>query len=232
MKAKMKIKLTVDLLMTLVLLCLMAYQIVGETLHEWFGAGMLVLFILHTALNLKWYGNLFKGRYTVLRVIATILNLAVLAAILCLGYSGVVLSRHLFAFLPIRGGMALARVLHLAASYWGFLLMGLHLGLHWGMIAGMMKKALRVTGGNAAAGFVSRLAVLGAAAYGVYAFITEKIADNLFLRTQFVFFDYEASAVEVFGKYIAMLVLFMAVAYYGARLLRRFTKAGKEVPEA
>ncbi|NLC79509.1 MAG: hypothetical protein GX683_07285, partial [Ruminococcaceae bacterium] len=111
MKPKMKIKMIIDLLMSILLLCLMAYQIVGEVLHEWLGAGMLVLFIIHTILNLNWYGNLFKGKYTALRIIGTFLNFAVLAAILCLGYSGIVMSRHLFAFLPFSGGMALARVM-------------------------------------------------------------------------------------------------------------------------
>ena len=52
MKPKSKIKLAVDLLMTLVLLFLMGYQLWGDTAHEWAGAGMLVLFIGHHLLNL------------------------------------------------------------------------------------------------------------------------------------------------------------------------------------
>lgn len=72
-----------------------------------------------------------------MRALGSVLNFAVLAAILSLGYSGIVMSRHLFAFLPIRKGMALARVMHLSGSYWGFVLMSLHLGLHWGMVIGI-----------------------------------------------------------------------------------------------
>lgn len=55
MKTKMKIKILIDFLMTISLLFLMAYQITGQNLHEWLGAGMLVLFIIHNILNLKWY---------------------------------------------------------------------------------------------------------------------------------------------------------------------------------
>lgn len=231
MKPKMKIKMIIDLLMSILLLCLMAYQIVGEVLHEWLGAGMLVLFIIHTILNLNWYGNLFKGKYTALRIIGTFLNFAVLAAILCLGYSGIVMSRHLFAFLPFSGGMALARVMHLAASYWGFVLMSLHLGLHWGMIMGIARKAFHITGRNPAVSVISKLAVLGVSAYGVYAFIMERIADNLLLRTQFVFFDYEASAATVFGKHIAMMALFIAVAYYGTKLIKTARNKATEVTD-
>ena len=224
MKPKMKIKLIIDLLMSLLLLCLMAYQIVGDVLHEWCGAAMLVLFIVHTVLNLKWYGNLFKGKYTGLRIIETVLNFAVLTSILCLGYSGIVMSRYLFVFLPINRGMALARVMHLAASYWGFVLMSLHLGLHWSMIMGMMRKVFHITTSNLAIKLVLRISTLLISAYGVYAFITEKIIDNLFLQTHFVFFDYEASAVTVFCKYIAMIVLFMAIAYYSTGFIRKIKK--------
>ena len=42
MKPKAKIKLAVDLLMTVLLLFLMGYQLWGDAAHEWAGAGMLV----------------------------------------------------------------------------------------------------------------------------------------------------------------------------------------------
>ena len=136
---KPKIKAAIDLSMTVVLLLLMAYQIVGQELHEWFGAGMLVLFIAHNVLNIKWYGALFKGKYKPLRIFGTVLDLAVLAAIIMLGYSGIVMSRHLFAFLNITKGMATARSMHLCISYWGFVLMSIHLGYHWGMVTGVFR---------------------------------------------------------------------------------------------
>ena len=62
-KTKQKIKMGIDVLMTVLLLGLMACQVTGQLFHEWFGAGMLVLFIAHNILNIRWYGNLFKGKY-------------------------------------------------------------------------------------------------------------------------------------------------------------------------
>ncbi len=74
-----------------------------------------------------------------MRIMQTIVNLGVLTTMLCLGFSGIVLSRYVFSF--VQGGpMATARTMHLAASYWGFVLMGLHAGLHWRMILGMARK--------------------------------------------------------------------------------------------
>ena len=55
MKPKAKVKIAVDALMTLGMLFLMGYQFWGDVAHEWAGAGMFVLFILHHALNGGWY---------------------------------------------------------------------------------------------------------------------------------------------------------------------------------
>lgn len=198
--------------MSVLLILLMAYQVVGEDLHEWFGAAMLVLFIAHNILNRKWYKNLFHGKYKPVRILGTILNFALLAAILSLGYSGVVLSRHLFAFLPINRGMALARVMHLSGSYWGFVLMGLHLGLHWGMVCGMFRKL--TSGKKPAFPWLLRLAGLAAAGYGAYCFIQEDLFAYMFLQTEFAFFDFEKNAVLVFAEYIAMLGMWVCIGFY------------------
>lgn len=140
MKGKARLKWTLDAGMTTALLLLMGYQFWGETAHEWIGAGMFVLFTVHQILNLSWYRNLVRGRRTPMRIFQIAINFLTLIAMLMLIYSGIILSRHVFAFLPIRGGMALARRLHILGSYWGFLLMGLHLGLHWSMILNMARK--------------------------------------------------------------------------------------------
>ena len=50
---KSKIKIATDILMTAALLLLMAYQIVGDTLHEWFGAGILSVSIFCCAAAVK-----------------------------------------------------------------------------------------------------------------------------------------------------------------------------------
>ena len=72
------IKRIVDVCMTVLLLCLMAYQVTGEALHEWIGIGMTVLVIIHQLLNRKWYGALFKGKYNPYRIITTVVNIALL----------------------------------------------------------------------------------------------------------------------------------------------------------
>lgn len=41
-------------------------------------------------------------------------------------------------------GMSLARRLHILGSYWGFLLMSIHLGLHWNMVIGIVKREFKI----------------------------------------------------------------------------------------
>ena len=64
-------KRTVDAAMTILLLCLMAYQVTGEAAHEWIGMSMTALVIVHQILNRKWYGSLLKGKYNAYRILST-----------------------------------------------------------------------------------------------------------------------------------------------------------------
>lgn len=224
---KLKIKIGIDLLMTVLLLLLMSYQITGQELHEWFGAGMLVLFLLHNILNIRWYGSLFKGKYTLLRTMQTLINISVLISMLCLGFSGIVLSRHIFAGLPIHGPMATARTMHLAASYWGFVLMSIHLGMHWGMIVGMFRRLLKGRKLPNVSVWGLRLAAIVIAGYGLVCFIQKDIASYMFLKNQFVFFDFEQSAVSVFAGYITMMGLWVFIGFYTVKGLRKITSQSR-----
>lgn len=217
MKLKMKIKMGIDFLMTVLLLCLMAYQITGEKLHEWLGAGMLILFLVHNMLNLRWYRNLFKRKYKLFHIVQAIVNFSVLISMLCLGYSGIVMSRHVFANLPIHGPMATARMMHMAASYWGFVLMSIHLGMHWGMIQGMFRRFLR--GRKLSSVFVwgLRLAAVVVAGYGLLCFVQKDIVSYMLLRNPFVFFDFEQSALSVFIEYIAMMGFWVFAGFYAVK---------------
>ena len=68
MKRKTFLKIVVDIGMTVMLLFLMTYELIGAAAHEWLGMGMFVLFINHHILNRKWSQCVFKGRYTLFRI--------------------------------------------------------------------------------------------------------------------------------------------------------------------
>ena len=106
-KPKALWKMAVDLAMTVLLFCLMAYLLVGETAHEWLGVAMFGLFLLHHGLNGHWHHNLAKGRYTPLRVFQTVVDVLILLAMAGLMVSGVILSRVGSASFPFQGAWAL-----------------------------------------------------------------------------------------------------------------------------
>lgn len=229
MKVKPKLKWILDILMTTALLFLMGYQFWGEAAHEWIGAGMFVLFIGHQVCNLNWYKRLFRGKYTPMRVFQMAINLLTLATMLMQIYSGIILSRHVFTFLPIQGGMALARRLHILGSYWGFLFMSLHLGLHWGMILNVAAKIRNMgKAGRSKAAAVPFLAGLAVAAYGLVVFIKRDFLDYMLLKSEFVFMDYEESKFLFFMDYLALMGLCVFLSYYGAKLLKGIGRKRKE----
>lgn len=199
--------------MTVLLLFLMSYQITGQKLHEWLGAGMLVLFILHNILNRKWYQNLFRGKYRMIRIIQTIINFSIFLSMLCLGFSGVVMSRYVFAAFSIHGPMATARSMHMAASYWGFVLMGIHLGLHWGVLTGIFRNFLRRKKQSGIFMWALRLMAVLIAGYGVKCFAEKDIVSYMFLKNQFVFFDFEQGAVSVLIEYLAIMGFWIFIGY-------------------
>ena len=228
MKTKAKIKCAIDVLMTLALLFLMGYQFWGEKTHEWIGAGMFALFIFHHILNRQWYKTLFRGKYMPMRIFQLFVDLLVFAAMAALVYSGIVLSRYTFAFLPISGGMSLARRLHILGSYWGFLLMSIHLGLHWNMVIGMAKKGLRLKKSSKIRSALLFFTGAAISLYGIAVFIRRDFLTYLLLRSDFVFLDYGESVLLFYIDYFALMGLCILIAHYPSKLLRR-SRRQKEV---
>lgn len=221
MKPKQIAKVSVDAAMTLGMLFLMGYHLWGDTAHEWVGAGMFILFILHHILNWRWWAGIFKGKYSAARALQTVVNLLALAAMLGLMVSGVILSSKVFAFLQIRGHMAFARRLHMAASYWGFLLMTAHLGLHWGMLLGMARIAGKTRlSGKPSSPWPTTLGAL-VAVYGAAAMVKRDLATYLFLRSEFVFLDFSESKILFYLDYLAMMGTFIFLSHFAAKLLRK-----------
>lgn len=225
-KPKAAVKLTVDALMTLGLLFLMGYQFWGDAAHEWAGAGMFLLFLLHHILNGSWRRALFRGKYPPVRILQLAVDLLVLLAMLGLMVSGVILSSHVFAFLPFRGGVAFARLLHMASSYWGFVLMALHLGLHWEMILGLARRALHLRPSRVRRGLLPILGA-GVAVYGIFAFVRRDLLAYMLVRTHFVFFDFSEPISLFYLDCLAMMGSCIFLAHYGSTLLRRLSRTQK-----
>ena len=216
-KPKAVLKLAVDGLMTILILFLMGYQLWGEVLHEWAGAAALVLFIIHHGLNRGFYKTLFQGSYSVMCVITLCIDCLVLIVMLMQMYSGIVMSRYVFAFLPFGGGMALVRRLHILGAYWGFLLISVHLGLHWNMMLSIIRKIIKIKSGSNIRSTITFLAGLAIAGYGVWVFINRNFFSYLFMQTEFVFLDYSEPAMLFYIDYLALMGLCIFIAHYAQK---------------
>lgn len=219
MTAKRKIQMTVDLCMVLILPLLMAYNLISETAHECFGIAMTALFLCHHLLNRHWYKSLTKGKYSKMRILSVAVNFLLLIIMAALAVSGITASKHLFIFLPVKGGQTAARTVHLISSYWGFVLMSFHTGLHGGMLLKTVKKAFHIPGLPRYGNIMIKMLVFGISAYGIYAFIHRRLGEYMLLKTQYVFFDFSEPLLFFMTDYIAIMFMGFFSGYYGLMVL-------------
>ena len=214
MENKQKYKILIDLFMTIALLLLMLFQITGQQVHEYLGIIMLCLFLGHNFLNRKWYCHLFKGMYKLYRLVQTILNISILMMMLCLGYSGMVMTQYLP--FSIGGSLSLARRLHLACSYRGFVLMSMHLGMHLRQIVHMFKKYMYLKNN------ILKLVMIIISLCGIYCFIQNNLISYMFLINEFVFFDFEKNTFIVLLEYLSMMGLWVNIGYLITNKIKGF----------
>ena len=197
----------VDVLLSVGLLLLMSYQVTGEAGHEWTGIGMTLLMILHQILNRKWYASLFKGKYTPLRIVQTLINFGLVICFVLTALCGVNMSVHAVPFLSEFMRASLGRRLHLTLSHWCFVLMGLHLGLHVpAMLHHVKDQRVRRAGFG--------LSILAAGA-GLWLLFRNNYPAYLFYQVPFAFIDYDKAVPLVLLE--ALLIAFFWV-LIGAQL--------------
>lgn len=202
------------------MLFMSGYHLWGGIAHEWVGAGIFALFIVQHILNLSFYKNFFKGKFSAYRITLIIIDFLALAAMLALMYSGITMSRHVFAFLKIESGLSLARKLHILGSYWGILIMGLHLGLHWSMLLNAADKKLKIKSASKSRSVICFSAGALIACYGAYVLIKRDFFTYMFLKTEFVFLDYEESKILFYLDYFAVIGLCVFIAHYLSNVLK------------
>lgn len=204
---KKKIRIFVDIAMPILLITIMGYQLIGRAYHEYAGIAMFILFIIHNYLNIKWYKVLFKGKYTPYRILSTFINISILIIMILLMVSGIIMSEYAFKFLNLNFGNSISRLIHLSLSYWEYILMSFHLGMHLGQIINKNRKYIFV--------------IIVVALYGVYTFLTRKIWSYMLLINKFAFFDTDENIFKFIIDYTAIMILFAMLGYYISSILKK-----------
>lgn len=216
---KKKMKMVVDIMMLAAMPVLMAYELVSAALHEWLGIAIFLLFLLHHGLNWKWHKNILKGRYSAVRFWSLSVNMALLVLMLVIPASGLAMAKYVPA-VSFMLRVSDARILHLSASYWCYVLMGIHVGIHGGMIggAGARKNTMsRLSGWKRV--LLYSIAV-SAMFYGLYAFMHRQFGSYMFLRSQFAFYDFSEPLIWIFLDYLAIMWLSACIGFYFTMLLK------------
>jgi cytochrome b561 len=202
-------RIILDAAMISLMPLMMAYSLIGETFHEISGTAMLILFLLHHKLNRSWMRNIRKGKYNPQRAFRTALDLVLLIFLFAQPVCGILMSKHLYTFLPLPDLSAVVRAIHLPLANWGFVLICIHAGSHLGIVLKNRTKAGIIT------------AILSAVSvYGAYAFVKRQIPQYMFLKTGFVFFDYSEPILLFLLDYLTVMLLFVMIGYGVDRLLR------------
>ena len=178
MKKNTLVKRTLDIILAILLLFLMAYQVIGDLWHEWLGIAMTVLVIVHHILNRRWYTALFKGKYTAYRTAITVVDCLLLISFALAALTGISMSAYAVPFLNGLIPMMTAMKLHLGVSWWSFVLMSIHIGLHLRPVFAGLKVSERTR-------LIIKIffAILGAA--GIILLFFEDIPKYLAFRTHF-----------------------------------------------
>jgi cytochrome b561 len=124
----------------------MAYNFTRNMVHELIGISLFTLFIIYNILNRRWYQTIFRGKMNVRRILNITVNLLLLVAMVIVMISAIPISRIIFTFLQIHNSGLIARQIHTLAAYWGLILMAIHIGMHWGMIIGGVRKMIGISG--------------------------------------------------------------------------------------
>lgn len=220
MKSKILGKISIDIAMTVMLILLMAYELIGQSTHEWIGILMFCLFVLHHVMNRRWICNINKGQWTILRIWQTILVVWVLTTMIGSMISGIILSRTVFVFLPVPVGQSVARKVHIICAYWGLVGMSLHLGFHWKMILSVVEKYIELSVRKRkwmVCIFASFLVIVG-----IIAFLRRDIGSYMLLKKEYVFFNYEEPLILFFLDYITIMGIFVCIGHYFTCGLKKY----------
>lgn len=215
MNTKMIFKICVDFAMTVILVLLMAFEMIGRSMHEWLGAAMFLLFMIHHYFNLYWIKNISKGNYTIQRKVQNVLDLLIFFTALGSMISGVALSETVLSFVPITGGTEFFRIMHMLSAYWGYILISIHIGCHFSIFYSMVKKI------NSFSKLENKFRIFAflSAIYGAYAFFKRGLIKYMFLRTHFVMFDFDEPVIFFLTDYVMILWFF---AYAGHNIMKKF----------
>jgi len=110
---------------------------IGKAQHEWLGVAVFLLFLLHHGLNWRWYKNLFRGRYSAVRLGSLLVNVLLFVLMFLVPMSGLTMAEYIPLLHTFRE--AGAGSFHSVAAYLICVLIMIHIGMHGAVMRGAKK---------------------------------------------------------------------------------------------
>jgi len=172
------IKMTLDIVMIIVLALLYNSHVAAMSFHEIAGLAICGLFIIHCLLNIKWITGISKRFFSkslALKVrIGYIVNLLLSVIFIFAVISGIQTSQVLF---PADSHGSVWRGIHHFCGAISIILVGIHLGLHWGFISGMFKKVIKLK--DTVRKVIAMVLLVVVLSFGVYSISTSSFTNWL-----------------------------------------------------
>ena len=147
------------------------------------------------------------------------INLSLLVSMLTLLVTSVIISEAVFSFLPLSSTVS-ARQIHTMVGYVALLIVAVHLGLHWTIIMGVVRRLLRITEGSRLRASILRLLAIAIAAFGLQSLVAVNVGSKLRMEFTMEFWDFQNATVEFFLHHAAIIGLGAVVGHYGVQMLQ------------
>lgn len=164
------VKITLDILMALVFVLLFNKNaIAGITFHEIAGLTIGLAFIIHIIINFKWVKQItikfFNSKVKLKTRIGYIIDLLLLIDMALIIGTGISISKVLFSGVFKSSGN---QSLHISLSYMALLLIGIHIGLHWGWVINVFKNTFKISKKGMTCKIINAVIVISLFAFGSY----------------------------------------------------------------
>lgn len=218
------VRVCVDVAMALVFCAIMATPLIHDAAHEWLGMALFVLVVVHLRLNWHFVKSVAKGRWSARRVVLTAIDALLVVGVLALAASSIVLSSHVFSWLPAISGAVWARPMHMLCSHWMVVLTGAHIGMHLSTASTGDKHLSTTSARSKRAAFVVCLS--GLAVFGLWSFCELGVWGYMTGAVPFFNASFDAPLLLRVAQYLGIGALFAWCAWV-ARSLIRYVKERK-----
>jgi hypothetical protein len=200
------------------LMAALAYDWLGNLMHEIIGTAMFALLMVHNIFNRRWYARASKGGHSLRGWVYIVGVLALLATMLVLLTTSILISRNVFSFLAFNGGYV-ARQIHGSVAYWALVIVSVHIGMRWSVVMGVINRLLRSADTNARTNVLLQLLAAGIAAYGVHSSLVIGMGTRLLAEITLNFWDFDQATLKFFLHIVSIAGLYICVTHYSMRLI-------------